>query len=124
MTAGITVWSSTFTVTGAMGTVTGTVTAGGQPIKSGVLIVVSTANIGIPLPALSSNTLTSAAFYADSSNELGTYSVDVRGSTTSLYNVSAFYMTLNGQTPVISTKTISGVTVTAGQTTSGVNFAW
>jgi prepilin-type N-terminal cleavage/methylation domain-containing protein len=123
-TPGLTVWSSTFTVAGALGTVTGSVTVGGQLIQSGVLIVISTGTLSLPLPTLSSSTLTSGSIYADSSNESGTYSVGVRGSTTSLYNISAFYMTLNGQTPVISTKTITGVTVTAGATTSGENLAW
>jgi len=33
-------------------------------------------------------------------------------------------MYLNGQTPVISSKTVTNVTVTAGETTPGVNLAW
>ncbi len=124
VTAGVTTWSSTFTITGAMGTVTGSVTSGGSTIKSGVLVIVSTGAISLPPPALSSNTLNSSAFYADSSGEDGTYSVDVRGSTTTAYSVHAFYMYLNGSTPVISSRTVSGVTVNAGMTTSGVNFSW
>jgi len=124
VTAGNTVWIGTFTITGAMGQVQGSVTAGGQPIKSGVLIVISTQTISLPPPALSSNTLTGAAYYADTSNESGTYSVDVRGSTTSVYNVAAIYTLLNNQTPVISTATRTNVSVTAGAATTGVNFAW
>src|ERR1019366_6229734 len=106
------------------GQVQGTVKLGGQFIKSGVLIVISTQAIPIPLPAVSSSTLTSAAYYADTSNESGNFSVDVRGSSTSVYNVAAFYMSLNNQTPVISSATLSNVSVTAGVATSGVNFAW
>jgi len=124
VTAGNTVWSSSFTVIGAMGSVTGAVTVGGQSINSGVLIVASTGAISMPLPALSSATLTAAVMYAESSREDGTYSMDIRGSTTSVYNMTAFYTTLAGQLPVTSTRTITGITVTAGQTTSGVNFAW
>jgi hypothetical protein len=86
--------------------------------------VISTGILPLPLPALSSNTLVSSAFYADTSKEDGTFSVDVRGSTTTLYTVSGFYMYMNGSIPVISSKTISNVAVTAGQTTSGVNFIW
>jgi hypothetical protein len=126
---GFTTQVGTFTITGAMGQVQGTVTAGGSPIKSGVLVVVSTQGISTPPPALSSSTLTSAAYYADSSNESGSYSVDVRGSTTSVYNVTAFYMHLNNQTPVISSGTCTNVTVTAGfPTTQGTKaclaFSW
>lgn len=124
VTAGATSNASTFTITGAMGTVAGNVTSSGSPIKSGVLVLVSTGAISLPPPTLSSNTLNSSAFYADSSSEDGTYSVDVRGSTSTTYSVSGFYMYLNGSTPVISSRTVSGVTVNSGLTTSGVNFAW
>src|SRR5262249_38940232 len=105
------------------GTVTGSVTSSGQAIQTGVLVVISTAAITTP-PTISSGTLTGAAYYTGSSQENGTYSVEVRGSTTSVYNVAGYYMHLSGQTPIISTKTISNVTVTAGQTTSGKNLAW
>jgi hypothetical protein len=124
VTAGNTVWSSSFTIVGAMGHVTGNVTVGGQPIKSGVLMIASTATIPIPLPALSSATLSAAVFYGDSSLEDGTFSLDIRGSTSSLYNMVGIYTVMSGTTPVISTRTASGITVTSGQTTSGVNFAW
>lgn len=124
VSAGATTWSSTFTITGAMGTVAGSVTSGGAPIKSGVLVIVSTGTVSLPPPTLSSNTLNSAAYYADSSSEDGTYSVDVRGSSTTTYNVYGYYMYLSGITPVISSRTITGVTVNSGLTTSGVNFSW
>src|ERR1019366_8572147 len=120
VTAGVTVWVGTFTITGAMGQVQGNVSYGGQPIKSGVLIVISTQAISIPPPALSVATLLNAAYYADSSNESGTYSVDVRGSTTTTYNVAAFYMRQNNQPPVTSTGPQTTVSVTAGQTTTGM----
>jgi hypothetical protein len=106
-----------------MGTVTGSVTVSGSPIASGVLVIVSTASINIP-PNLSSASLTGAAYYLDSSHEDGTYSLEVRGSSTTTYTAKGYYMYLNNQTPVISSRTVSGITVTAGQTTSGVNFAW
>jgi hypothetical protein len=121
--AGVTYWSSSFTIIGAMGTVTGAVTASGNPIQTGVLVVISTGSTTSP-PVLNSAALTGAAYYADSSHEDGTYSVDVRGSSTTTYNVTAFYERLSGSTPIISTSSVSGVTVNAGQVTSGVNFAW
>jgi len=124
VTAGTTVTIGTFTILGAMGQVQGNVSVSSQPIKSGVLIVISTAPLSLPLPAISSSSLTTSAIYSDSSKEDGTYSVDVRGSTTSVYNVYGLYMYLNNQTPVISTRTITNVTVTAGQATTGKNLTW
>jgi len=124
VTAGVTVWSGSFTITGAMGSVAGSVTASGKPISSGVLVVVSTGALNLPLPSLSSATLATSAYYANSSKEDGTYSVDVRSSTSTTYVATAFYMYLNNQTPVISSRTVSGITVTGGGTTSGINFSW
>jgi len=122
--AGSTLSIGTFTVTGAMGTVAGTVKASGSSIQTGVLIVISTAVLTLPPPAISSNTLTQAAYYDGSSQEDGTYSVQVRGSTTTVYNVTGFYMHMNGAALVSSSQTITNVTVTSGQTTSGENFSW
>jgi prepilin-type N-terminal cleavage/methylation domain-containing protein len=125
VTMGTTVSAGTFTVAGAMGTVTGNMTTSGQPINTGVLIIISTTTLlGPTPPALNAGGLTGSAYYVDSSKEDGSYSIDVRGSTTTTYNINAFYMTLNNQTPVISSQTITNVSVTAGQTTSGENFSW
>jgi len=122
--AGTTVTASTLTITGAYGTVSGSVAKSGSAIKTGVLIVVSTTTISGSPPALSSSTLTGAPYYSASSLEDGTYSVGVRGSSTTVYRVHAFYSTLNGSTPVLSSAAVAGVSITAGVTTSGVNFAW
>jgi hypothetical protein len=118
------VFCGTFTVTGALGTVTGNVTLGGLPIQSGVLVVVATGSLPSPLPAISSNTLANSAYYAGSSKENGTYSVDVRGSTSTVYTVTGYYMFMNGAVASISSHTVTNVTVSAGVTTSGVNFTW
>ncbi len=121
---GQTVFSTTFTVLGAMGTVTGTVKASSESIRTGVLIVVSTATMPSGPPTLSSASLTAAAYYADSSHEDGTYAIEVRGSTTTTYNVYAYYQRLSGQTVQISTGVISNVSVIPGAVTSGRNFTW
>ncbi len=123
VSSGNTVSVGTFTITGAYGSITGAVTASGSIIKKGVLVVVSTTTLSSP-PALSSTTLTGAGYYANSSLEDGTYRVEVRGSTTTTYNVYGYYTRLNGQIPSISTDVVSGVSVTAGATTSGVDLAW
>jgi len=124
VTAGFTTSAGTFTVVGALGSVSGRVTLSGNPIQSGVLVVISTTVISVPPPALSSASLTTSAYYANSSKEDGTYSVDVRSSTSTVYNAAAFYVYLNNQTPVISSRTLSGITVTGGNATTGQNFAW
>ena len=124
VTAGITTFVTTFTVSGAMGSISGNVTSQGNPIQTGVLIIVSSTAITSPPPPISSNTLTGAPYYATSSQENGTYSVQVRGSTSSVYNVVGVYSHVSGSTIVSSSITISGVAVTAGQTTSGENLAW
>ena len=73
-------------------------------------------------PSLSTGTLTGAAYYVTSSREDGTYSVDVRQST---YTVYAYYPSVSA-TGAISYQTgsIANVSVIAGQTQSGRNFAW
>lgn len=126
VTSGGLIWSSSFTVIGAFGTLTGNVSSGGQPIKSGVLIVVATSTIsGVP-PALSSSTLSSAPLYVQSSMEDGSYSMEVRGSTTTTYRVHAFYpqISSNGSTVSVSTAAQAGITINPGLTTSGINFSW
>lgn len=124
VTAGNTVSVTTFTVTGAFGSVRGSVTISGEPIRTGVLVICSTMSMSSGPPTLSVTTLNSAAIYIANSYEDGTYAMDVRGSTAATYNLYAYYSTFTGNNPVISTRTASNITVTAGQTTSGVNFAW
>ncbi|MBI2069732.1 MAG: carboxypeptidase regulatory-like domain-containing protein [Elusimicrobia bacterium] len=113
----------TFTISNAFGKITGTFKSGGEIIKTGVLVIVTTTTITTP-PALSSNTLTGAPYYMTNSYEDGTYSVDVRGSTSTKYEVYAYYFTFSGDTPVINSSATSNVTVTAGQTTPDINLSW
>jgi hypothetical protein len=127
VTQGATMFSSTFTISGAMGTITGTVKAGGQPIKTGVLIVVTTVTLsGTPPvpPVLSTATLTGSPYYLASSMEDGTFSVSVRQSVSPAYNVYGYYAVPSGNVANISSAKVSNVPVTAGQTYSGVNFSW
>jgi prepilin-type N-terminal cleavage/methylation domain-containing protein len=123
-TMGETHFSSTFTVSGALGRITGSVSSGGQPIKTGVLILVTTTTlIGTPPapPDLSSSTLTGPPYYLVSSLENGTYTAEVRASTG--YNVYAYYSTPAETTAAIIVSTASNIDVVAGQAT-GLNFSW
>lgn len=127
ISAGQNVFSATFTITGAMATITGTVTQSSAAIATGVLIVASTATISSTSgpPAISSATLLSGSIYATSSKEDGTYSLDVRQSTNPTYNIYAYYPLVSRSGVVsISTKTITGVSIYEGQTVSGENFSW
>lgn len=121
---GQTVSVGTFTISGALGTISGSVTLGGSPLTSGVLVVVATGTVAMP-PNISSFTLASAAFYLASSLENGTYSVSVRQSTSPAYNIYGYYPTLSPTGAVtINVRTLTGVPVLAGQTVSGKNLAW
>jgi len=129
LSMGATVFSSTFTISGAMGYITGAVQSGGLPIKTGVLIVVTTTtlpivgNIPVP-PDLNFATLTGVPYYLLSSVEDGTYQAEVRGSTSPAYNVYA-YCSVPGSTSTITLSSAAyNVPVIAGQTTPGVNFSW
>jgi len=127
VTPGITIFSSTFTVSGAMGYISGSVTTGGQPIKTGVLIVVTTTTLaGMPPapPSLSSATLTGPPFYMGSSIETGEYLVEVRGSTSPRYNVYAYYPMPSGTAATMLSSAAANISVVAGQITTGVNFSW
>lgn len=119
---------SSFTVSGALGKITGAVTVGGAPLRTGALIVVTTATLaGSPPapPALSTSSLTGAPYYVSSSREDGTFNVEVRQSTSPAYRVYAYYVTYGaGGTPTISPLSQTGVQVLAGQTVSGVDFSW
>lgn len=124
VTAGATVVAGTFTITGVFGTIRGSVTSGGSPIRTGVLLICSTSTISGAPPALSSGTLTGSGYYLTNSYEDGTYSVDVIGSTTTNYKVYAYYTTFNGTTSSTSLRSNVSVSVTPGNTTSSVNFSW
>lgn len=125
ISAGSVYFSSTFTVTNAIGYIQGSVSENGEPIKSGVLIVVTTDTLsGTPpqLPDLSSSTLAGAPYYIASSNEEGEYTVEAREN--SNYIVYAYYPYLNGSTFEIKWASASPVSVLPGQYTTGLDFSW
>lgn len=124
VTIGGNVFAATFTVSGALGAITGNITLGGAPLRTGALIVVTTAALaGSPPapPALSSASLTGSPYYIASSQEDGTYRVEVRQSTSTTYRVYAYYISNGGTINALNT---TGVSVLAGATVSGINFAW
>ena len=125
---GQTVFSATFTITGALGTISGTVTVGSKPITTGVLVVVTTSSLaGSPPapPSLSSATLASNSYYVTSSLEDGSWSIGVRQSTTTLYNAYGYFTSINSTGAVtFQSQTLSNISVVAGSSVTGFNFAW
>jgi len=121
---GATVWSATFTVRGAMGNVHGTVYKSGLPIRTGVMVIATTTTIaGVP-PTLSMTSLTGPGYYTASSNEDGTYSLDVRGSTTTPFRVYAYYPVPTAAGWTINSGVVTPVWITPGVSTAVANFSW
>jgi hypothetical protein len=125
-TPGNTVFIGTFTITGAMGTIQGSVKLNGSAITTGVLILVSGSAISDPPSALSGATAPGQTpVYAVSSQADGTYSLEVRAGTS--YNMRAFYPQVDANTGAVSypggSKT-GTVTIGAGATVTGKDFSW
>jgi len=119
VTAGVTVFAGTFTITGALGKISGKVTYAGKPISTGVLIIASTTTISVP-PVISTSTLTGPPYFITSSYEDGRYILEVIGSTTTKYNLYGYYTTYDIITkkPTIKSKSRTDITVLPGYETS------
>jgi len=124
VTVGSSVFADTFTISGCLGTISGTVTASGKPIKTGVLIIASTSTIPGTPPVLNLSMLAATPHYASNSYETGTYILEVIGSSTTKYNVYAYYVIMSDTGPAIYPASQSNITVLPGQDTPGVNFSW
>ncbi|MDQ7772297.1 MAG: hypothetical protein RDU13_02110 [Elusimicrobiales bacterium] len=122
LSAGETLFVGTFTVTGAMGYIEGSVAAGAAPITTGVLIYATTGTITSTPPTLDSSLRSGVvAYYAVSSDAAGSYRLAVRGGYS--YNVYAWYTAWSGETPSTSRLDHSGVAVTPGGTVTR-DFSW
>lgn len=118
--AGQQVWTATFTWSGALGTITGTVKTSGTSITTGALIVATTGTISGVDPPINNSTLRTGGvlYYATSSHPDGTYAIDVRGGA-GTYRVYGWYSVSASSTP----KTSGTTTVAAGGTAT-VNLTW
>jgi type II secretory pathway pseudopilin PulG len=121
---GSTVFSSTFTIVAAYGSLKGSVSlsATGEAITTGVLIIASTGPVANPPPTFD-QTLRSGSqwYYMATSRGDGTYQVDVQSGT---YNVCGWYTTFNGDTPTVTLRSLSGKKVSPGQILSNVDMSW
>lgn len=121
VTGGTTVFSATYTVTSAFGTVSGTVTSLGKPITTGALVIASTASLPAdPLDIDGAFRTGGNIYYAGTSRSDGTFAFDVKNGT---YTITGFYSTFSGDTPVIVKKEQAGVVVLPRAKTT-VNLAW
>lgn len=124
---GSTVFAGTITVVGATGAIAGAVTNSGAAITTGVLVVASTAAVNDPLSAIAAYSAPAqAVFYSVSSQADGTYSLDVRASSTTAYNVRAFYPVVNTVTGVVTytSKPAASVWVSTAGAVTQRDFSW
>lgn len=118
---GSNVFSATYTVTSAFGTLGGSVTSLGNPISTGVLIVASTSAIPASPPDLNSSFQGSGvAYYSGASRSDGSYAFSLKNGT---YTVSGWYTTFSGSTPTVTRKNYAGVVVNPNQKTT-LDIPW
>lgn len=124
---GSTIFIGTITVVGALGTIAGTVVANTFSITTGVLVVASTVAVTNPLPTFTAASLPAqAVYYSAASQADGTYSLDVRSSTSTPYSLMAFYPIVNAVSGSVtySTRNFSSVWVSSAGATTTRNFVW
>ncbi len=112
-----TVFIGTFTVSGALGAIAGSIMSNGASLTTGALIVASSGTISSTPPVIygSSAPAMSPIIYSVSSKADGTYSLPVRGGYT--YNLMVWVPTISGSNVTTQSKSYSGITVSPGQTT-------
>jgi hypothetical protein len=108
----------TFTVAGALGSITGTITNNSALVTTGAMILASTVAIPGTLPAIyGSSAAAQNPVYAVSSKADGTYVLPVRGSNT--YNLKVYVPSLSGTTAVTTaSKSYSNIVVSPGAATT------
>ena len=126
-TPGGTVFSGTITVVGALGTIAGTVVASTVSVTTGVLVVASTVAVTDPLTTFTAaDLLALPVYYSASSQADGSYSLDVRSSTSMPYYLRAFYPIVNANSGAVTytSREFSSVWVSSAGTTTTRNFVW
>lgn len=110
-----TVFIGTFTVSGAYGSISGSVRNGSDLVTSGALVVASTNSISSSPPTIAASSAPAQTpYYMTSSKADGTYSLPVRGAAT--YYLSVYVPVVGNSGSVsITTKTYSGIYVSVSQ---------
>lgn len=110
-----TVFVGTFTVSGAFGAISGSVSDASGLITSGALIVAATGTIASTPPAIvGSSAPAMTPYYMISSKADGTYNLPVRGANT--YYVAVYVPVINGASVSITTKNYTSVYVAPSAT--------
>ncbi len=127
VSAGSNVFIATFTVSNGLAQITGTTTAGGKPINTGVLIVVTTATlpggVNTPAPSVSGANGCAPCYYESSSDSTGNYTLSLRSSAVP-YNVYGYYTTFSGTTLTTTRAGPFSVTVASPLVTYTQPLAW
>jgi hypothetical protein len=111
------VFVGTFTVSGAFGSISGTVTDAAGLVTSGALLLASTNTIpSTPAAIVGSSAPAQVPMYMVSSKADGTYILPVRGGST--YYLSAYVPVITGSGVTITTKTYSGIIVSPSAATT------
>ena len=123
------VFVTTFTVSSGLSHITGNVQvlATSKPITTGVLLVASSTTLSggstSPPPEFTGLTNCSPCYYSVSSQADGTYTMDVRSSTTP-YQLYGWYTTFNGTTPSYTRQGPYAVTVSTPGGSAAQNISW
>lgn len=112
------IFIGTFTVAGAFGSISGTVSDASGLVTSGALLIASTNTIAsTPAAIVGSSAPAQSPLYMASSKADGTYLLPVRGGST--YNLSAYVPVISPSGSVsITTKTYAGIVVAPSVTTT------
>jgi len=111
------VFVGTFTVSGAFGSIAGTVSDASGLVTSGALLLASTNTIASsPAAIVGSSAPAQVPMYMVSSKADGTYTLPVRGGAT--YYLSAYVPVISGTGVTITTKTYSGIIVSPSAATT------
>ncbi|MBI2788897.1 MAG: carboxypeptidase regulatory-like domain-containing protein [Elusimicrobia bacterium] len=112
-----TIFIGTFTVSGAFGSIAGTVSDASGLVTSGALLLASTNTIAsTPSAIVGSSAPAQVPMYMVSSKADGTYTLPVRGGAT--YYLSAYVPVISGTGVTITTKTYSGIIVSPSAATT------
>jgi len=119
----------TFTISGALGEIQGTLTQGGKAVNAGGMVVVSTIPFSTPanVPAFNAANSKAGQLYTAAVNEKGAYSVKVVGGTSAdpmNYYVYAYMLPDGTSAPPNAAQFPSAVAVLSGATVANVNFSW
>lgn len=126
-TPGVSVFSSTFTVSSGLATIEGTARVGGIPIPTGVVVLATTATLTgsatTPPPAITGTTGCAPCYYETSTDPNGAFNLVVRSGGTA-YKLYGYYTTFSGETPTTTRVGPFSVSVVAASSVASQDLSW